>query len=369
MKFLVVADMHLAYTSSILPIYNKDSKYTTRLQYMIDTVKWYEELANKEKVDYIINLGDLTDSNILRSEELTALAEAYSCRYEDSIPEIYIVGNHDTLTDDHRFSSTSILRNVPNFQVITEPRKITLNTMTKTGNVIDSVDVTFLPYMNWKKIDHEFLKKWNSDILFSHIDIMGSSLYKVFGNDLGIDPNMLCMYFNEVYNGHIHLQERLECSKNNVWNVGSLTSSSFSDSNNYIPGAHIINTETKEFKTIPNPYNILFRKFKVASIDEFKKKINSFDKSYKYVIRAEIPFNIKDDIAKLIEKEENIIANRLILDRKKISLTEESKTNLEIIDKNNIKYKFIDFIKSYADENDKELKYPVNSYINLISKM
>lgn len=369
MKFLVVADMHLAYTSSILPIYNKDSKYTTRLQYMIDTVKWYEELAVKEKVDYIINLGDLTDSNILRSEELTALSEAYSCRSQDSIPEIYITGNHDTLTNDHRFSATSILSNIPNFTVITEPRKITLNTMTKTGNTIDNVDVTFLPYINWKKIDFEFLKKISSDILFSHIDILGSALYKSFGNDIGIEPNELCMFFNQIYNGHIHLQERIKCNKENIWNVGSLTSVSFSDSNNYIPGAHIVDTNTNQFKTIPNPYNILFRKFKITSVSDCKSKLENLDKSYKYVLRLEIPFNLKQDIENLINKDENIIASRLILDRKKISLTEDSKANLEVIDKNNIKYKFIDFIRSYSDENDKELKYPVNSYINLISKM
>lgn len=367
MKFLIVADMHLAYTSSILPIYNKDSKYTTRLQYMIDTVKWYTELAKKENVDYIINLGDLTDSNILRSEELTALAEAYKCRDNKSIPEIYITGNHDTLTNDHRFSATSILSNIPNFTVITEPCKMTLTVLRDTSQ--EDANVTFLPYINWKNIDFEFLKKWSSDILFSHIDIMGSSLYQAFGNDIGIEPNELCMFFDKIYNGHIHLQEKLKCNKDNIWNVGSLTSISFSDSNKYIPGAHIVNTDTNEFKTISNPYNILFRKFKVTSIMDCKSKLQELDKNYKYVIRLEIPFNLKQDIENLINSYDNIIANRLILDRKKISLTEDSKANLEVIDKNNIKYKFIDFIRSYSDENDKELKYPVNSYINLISKM
>lgn len=363
MKFLIVADMHLAYTSSILPIYQKNSMYTTRLQYMIDTVKWYENLAKEQNVDYIINLGDLTDSNILRSEEITALSEAYSCRDENSVPELYIVGNHDMLTDDHRFSATTILSRIPNFKVYTTPEKVMLH-----GNNED-LEVTMLPYINWKKIDHEFLKKWNSDILFSHIDIMGSSLYKVFGNDIGIDPNLLGMYFNQVYNGHIHLQERLECNKENIWNVGSLSSLSFSDSNKYIPGAHIVDTKTGSFETIENPYNILFRKLKVSSISDLIDKLKKYDKKYKYVLRVEIPFNIREDARKLIDKEENVIAYRLLLDRKNISLTNESKVNLEVIDKNNIKYKFIDFIKSFSDENDKELKYPVNSYINLISSM
>ena len=66
-----------------------------------------------------------------------------------------------------------------------------------------------IKYIDYK--DHEFLKKYNSDILFSHIDITGSSLYKAFGIDIGIDPNLLCMYFNNVFNGHIHLGQKLEC--------------------------------------------------------------------------------------------------------------------------------------------------------------
>lgn len=365
MKIGIVTDMHLAYTSSILPIYQKDTKYTTRLQYMIDTVKWYEDLFRQQGCSYIVNLGDLTDNNILRSEEITALGEAYSIRDNQSVPEIYITGNHDTLTDDHRYSTTSILNNLPNFTVITEPTKLTLNNLSTK----ESLNVTFLPYINWKKIDHEFLKKYNSDILFSHIDILGSSLYKAFGNDIGIDPNMLCMYFNGVFNGHIHLKERIKCNKDNIWNVGSLTSISFSDSNEYIPGAHILDTKTMELETIPNPFNILFRKFKVNSLDELMKKLNSFDKQYRYVLRIDIPFNIKEDAIKLLEKYPNVIANRLILDRKQISLNESAKAELEIIDQNNIKHKFIDFIKSYSDENNKELKYPVNSYINLISEL
>lgn len=363
MKFLIVADMHLSYTSSILPIYQKDSMYTTRLQYIIDTVKWYEQLAKDEHVDYIINLGDLTDSNILRAEELTALAEAYSCRDKNSIPELYIVGNHDTLTDDHRYNATSILRSIPGFTIFNKPTKMEL----KTDN--DSKEVTFLPYMNWKDIDHEFLKKYNSDILFSHIDITGSSLYKAFSIDIGIDPNLLCMYFNNVYNGHIHLQERLECSKNNIWNVGSLTSSSFSDSNKYIPGAHIVDTELNSFKTIPNPYDILFRKFSIESITELKTQLSKLDKTYRYVLRIDVPYKLKEDISKMLEKEDYVIASRLIINRKNIGASINDVTQLEIVDKNNIKYKFIDFIKSFEDDTGKELKYPVKSYTDLISNI
>ena len=84
------------------------------------TVKAELEAKKSKLEDDIINLGDLTDSNILRAEELTALAEAYACRDNDSVKEIYITGNHDTLTDDHRYSATSILRSTDDLDYIYE---------------------------------------------------------------------------------------------------------------------------------------------------------------------------------------------------------------------------------------------------------
>ena len=177
------------------------------------------------------------------------------------------------------------------------------------------------------------------------------------------------MYFDNIYNGHIHLREKIKCNKDNIWNVGSLTSISFSDSNEYIPGASILDTKTGELKAIPNPHNILFRKFKINSPTDLMKKLNELDPQYRYVLRIDVPFTLKEDVTKILEQHENIIAHRLILDRKNVVLTESAKAELEVIDQNNIKHKFIDFIKSYSDDNDKELKYPINSYINLISEL
>ena len=156
---------------------------------------------------------------------------------------------------------------------------------------------------------------------------------------------------------------------NNVWNVGSLTSSSFSDSNKYIPGAHIVDTTKNSFETIPNPYNILFRKFSINSITDLKTQLSKLDKTYRYVLRIDVPYNLKEEISKLLEKEEYIIANRLIINRKNINISNNDVAQLEIVDKNNIKYKFVDFIKSFEDDTGKELKYPIKSYTDLISNI
>ena len=68
-------------------------------------------------------------------------------------------------------------------------------------------------------------------------------------------------------------------------------------------------------------------------------------------------------------KEEYIIANRLIINRKNINISNNDVAQLEIVDKNNIKYKFVDFIKSFEDDTGKELKYPIKSYTDLISNI
>ena len=147
------------------------------------------------------------------------------------------------------------------------------------------------------------------------------------------------------------------------------TSISFSDSNKYIPGIHIYDTETNSFETIPNPYNILFRKFSVDSIQSLKDNLSKLDKTYKYILRIEVPYKLKDDISKLLEKEEYIIANRLIINRKNIGLVLTESEQLELVDENNIKNKFIDFIKSYEHDTGKELKYPISSYIKLMEEI
>ena len=54
MKYLIFTDLHASYNSSIMPLYCEGSKYTTRLQMIIDTLRWIFDTSKKEKVDKII---------------------------------------------------------------------------------------------------------------------------------------------------------------------------------------------------------------------------------------------------------------------------------------------------------------------------
>lgn len=368
-KIGIVSDVHLAYTSSIMPLHENNSKYTTRLQMCIDSINWSEKLFEEKNVDYIFNLGDLCDNTVLRAEEISALSELYKNRDKNSIKEYYVLGNHEALDNTHKFHSTSFLTNIPNMELISRPQIIEL----KKDNEI--LKVTALPHIDHTKITNEFLKSINSEILFSHIDIKGSSIRQNYCADFGIDPDMLCMYFNQGFNGHIHTQEELKCAKKNFWNVGSLTSTSFSDSKYYIPSAHIYDTQTRKFESFQNPYVILFRDIKANTLVDLKNGIKKIvDNQFKYILKVTIPYNLRNDSQEIISKFSNIIAYRIVSDLSRDNKDlntqlDNSEIKLDIIDKENIKSEFLTFIKDYEKHEKEILRFPYEKYIEVISKL
>lgn len=352
-----------------MPLHEENSKYTKRLQMCIDSINWSEQLFKEKGVDFIFNLGDLCDNTILRAEEISALSELYKGRDNNSIKEYYVLGNHEALDSTHKFHSTSFLQSVPNLEVISRPQIIELKTENET------LKVTALPHMDHTKITHDFLKSINSEMLFSHIDIKGSSIRQNYCADFGVDPDMLCMYFNQGFNGHIHTQEELKCAKRNFWNVGSLTSMSFSDSKHYIPSAHIYDTETQKFESFQNPYVILFRDIRASSLSDLKNGIKRIvDNQFKYILKITIPYGLRNDSQEIISSFPNVIAYRIVSDlsrdNKNLDLQlENSEIKLDIIDKENIKSEFLEFIKNYEKHEKEILRYPYNKYIEVISKL
>lgn len=369
MKIGLVSDVHLSYTSSIMPLHESNSKFTTRLQMCIDSINWSEKLFEENKIDYIFNLGDLCDNTVLRAEEISALSELYKSRNNNSIKEYYILGNHETLDSGHKFHSTSFLRSIPNLEIISRPQIIEL----KKDNEI--LKVTALPHLDHTKITHEFLKSINSEILFSHIDIKGSSIRQNYCADFGVDPDMLCMYFNQGFNGHIHTQEELKCSKRNFWNIGSLTSTSFSDSKYYVPSAHIYDTVTKKFESFQNPYVILFRDVRAETLSDLKNEIKKIvNNQFKYILKITVPYSIRNNAQEIVSEFQNVISYRIISDlskdNKNLELQlENSEIKLDIIDKENIKSEFLEFIKNYEKHEKEVLKFPYEKYIEVISKL
>ena len=100
MKYLVCGDVHWCQYSSILRA--RGRKYSVRLENLINSVNWVEDLAAKKGCIGVIYLGDFFDRPDLNAEELTALQEVKWA----NIKHIFIVGNHESNVLNLSFSST-----------------------------------------------------------------------------------------------------------------------------------------------------------------------------------------------------------------------------------------------------------------------
>ena len=332
----------------------------------IDSVKWAREFFIKNGCNVVVNCGDTMDNHISRSIEITALSEAYK---EDKLPDNYkeyiILGNHEILAEEDKFSSVSPVFLNDYCKLITKPEVLE----------VDGIKLSMLPYRRPDKVTHDLLKSIQGDILFSHIDIKGSKLRQDYTADFGVDPEMISMYFKGCMNGHIHTQEHLHCDKSYaIWNVGSLTSYSFSDSNSYLPSCHILDTDTMKLVSYNNPYAILFRKISAKSLSELNTKLKDVcDTRYKYCVRATVPYNIRNDAQIIIEKHKNIITSRVITDLSKDNKTfdkdEIDEISLNITNDDNIKLEFLNYIKNFETIENTQLKYPYQKYIDVVNKV
>lgn len=72
-KVAICGDVHWSTYSSI--IRKRGRKYSSRLERLIKSLKWFEKLSKDQKCDFEVFLGDTFDRPDLNAEELTALQE------------------------------------------------------------------------------------------------------------------------------------------------------------------------------------------------------------------------------------------------------------------------------------------------------
>lgn len=356
MKLGIYSDVHACVTSSIMPNHCNDSKYSVRLQMIIDTFKWMYEQFENEKVDVICNCGDLFDRHTVRAEELNAVSDAY--KYSHGTKEIHIVGNHEILDANRNFYSTALLSNFPFITICDKPIKLD-----------DTISV--LPYMRTEEITDSLLRCLKNKVLLSHIDIMGSHLRADYIMDTGVNCELLAEYFDMTINGHLHTAEKMDTTKNQVWNIGSVTSSSFSDSNDYIPSICIYDTDTKKLKRINCPYAILFRRMTITSLKDLLNKLDNLNKithgnpninngKYKYILRITAPYDIKEKVRDIIKSDDNIIASKIIVTVDSNTVIQTVKTD-KIDTVQDMKKEFSKFLDTQST-----LKYPINLYKSIL---
>ena len=72
MRLLVVGDVHWSEYCSIV---RKQGLFTSmRLENLIESVQWVENLVETEHIDEVVYLGDFFDKSIINCEEIFALS-------------------------------------------------------------------------------------------------------------------------------------------------------------------------------------------------------------------------------------------------------------------------------------------------------
>lgn len=350
MRILLYSDLHISRTSSILPMLS-NSMYTYRQKMIMDTGEWLAQIASNEKPDLIINLGDTFDQHTVTSYDIDVASKFFGCfkvnNYVANIPHLILVGNHEMINQN--FNAIEILNNIEGITVIKDAISIPTNIF---PNIQENKQLAFLPYCDYKQI----LKYPEGEFLFSHQDIQGSKVRGDFVLPDGIETQDLTRY-KLVFNGHIHKSSIF----NNVVNIGSVTTHSFSDDNESVPQAYIFNTETLNLETFKNKACPLFRKIEITDLQQLQNYITNLDDYYKYILNVVCPFEIKEQVKQYLNKQTDKVLNTRL--NVKISKEQNNQTTNVNLQLQNLQSTNIDIHKTFLDFlNTVDLKYPLDIY-------
>lgn len=243
MRIVIYGDAHWCQYSSI--IRKNGDKYSVRLHNLIDSINFVERLAEDNRCEAVVNLGDFFDRAELNAEEITALHEV---NWYKGATHFNIIGNHEMGRNDLSTSSCDLFNLVDNSLVIED------ECIFDVGNC----ELAFLPYCledNRKEISLPARNK--KRILFSHNDIKGIQMGK-FISTSGYSIEELESHCDICFNGHLHNGEKVSSK---IIDVGNLTGQNFNeDAFKYSHGAYIIDTDTLEYKFYENPFSFNFYK-------------------------------------------------------------------------------------------------------------
>lgn len=343
MKIGICGDIHWSKYSSILR--KRGNRYSIRLENLIDSINWFEDLTDRFNCDFNVYLGDFFDSPQMDAEEISALNEIEW----NSTMKYFLVGNHEMGSADLFFNSANIF-NLANFEVISKPTVLEK----------DNLAALFLPYIleeDRKEFEHyipeTFYKYPNkTKIIFSHNDLKGIQMGK-FISEAGFEIEAIDKNCDRFFNGHIHNGSAITSK---VINVGNLTGQNFSeDALTYDHSIIIYDTDTNECAVYTNPVALNFYKLDfsrdndIDTINRISMKIhpNSVvtvkckDSDLKY-LKARFDPNYKDD---LLPKNCNVIESRFIVvsDSDNISITNIDNVTLNTVD-------HLDQFKVYIEE-------------------
>ena len=295
MKILCYTDTHFCEKSSILTRYG--TRYTQRLENLIKSINWAEDLAKEQECDYVICLGDFFDKPHVTDQELTALMEL---SWADC-PHYFLVGNHESEENDLQYSSTMALSKA-GFHIISEP---TLKT------VDENLEFAFLPYIlesNRKALSEYFQAVSNKTrLLFSHNDLAGIQLGPIISR-AGFSLTEIEAACDLCLNGHLH--NGITVSPK-ILNLGNLTGKDFSENAlQYAHKAVVIDTDLMQLQTYENPYAFNFYKLEINSEEDFSL-LNQIKANA--VLSLKCRSHLVPQLQDLIKENPNIVETRIIM--------------------------------------------------------
>lgn len=303
MKCLIFSDPHWCQNSSI--VRSRGNKYSTRLENLIDSLNWVEQLAWSTGCDCIVCCGDFFDSYVLNSEEVSALQEIQW----SPISHVFLTGNHETNVSSLDYSTTDLFALCPNVHVVNTPQQY----------FIDGTDVEFcfLPYVlerDRRSIQEYFGPPTTKRVIFSHNDIKDVQ-YGPFVSTEGFEVSDIEQCCDLYFNGHIH---RCCTVTSKIVNVGNLTGQNFTE--DALDSQHcaiLLDTTTMSYKFYQNLYALKFYKIdasECATEEEVLHKLNDIQ-SYG-VATVTVDYSMKDFTRSILDyrkAEEGLVEYRLIL--------------------------------------------------------
>ena len=309
MRLLYYADPHWSVNSSI--IRSRGSKYSKRLENLINSINWVEGTARDRCCESVVCLGDFFDTPQLNSEEITALGEIrwHMCQH------YFLAGNHEMGRGDQSFSSSNIFDLCPMSYAITSPTVLPIYDQRDTR-------IVCIPYILEK--DRKPLKVYLENIkanlsvenliILSHNDISGIQMGG-FVSTSGFSIEEIKESCKLFINGHLHNGDVVAPG---IINLGNLTGQNFSeDGLKYKHQIMIMDTETHEVEFIENPHAFKFYKLDFTDCDEsmdsyIQRTLDTLPGPAVITVKV-APFNeflVKD----LLSTMNNIIESRVILD-------------------------------------------------------
>ena len=329
------ADPHFSQSSSI--IVGKRGDFSGRLDNLIRSFDWMNQLFQDHKVDQIICLGDMTDKPNLTAEEITALSKCHIDHH------ILLVGNHCRSDTSGSINSLNLFS-----RVIYNPEYLD-----------DKQEVLMLPYSSTVI---EF--KENPKIILSHNDLKGYNFGYGHVSSAGYEISEILDHCQLFINGHLHNGGWVV--KDRIMNLGMLSGMNFSScGGEWEPSVAILDTDTLKIELFTNPIAYRFKKISCSSLIELKKYLDKLPEEGEYVLQVKVPSEISIEVRKLLDQSRRVVASRVISEMKVSSQVKESPTK-EVTPTKSIYRQLQEYFdKNYSSKYDLTL---VNQIINKLER-